>query len=89
MNNKLLTAMVLAMLASTAAAEEQTRFYGPDGKSIGTAAPYGNNSIRFYDSSGRSVGTATTSGDTTKFYDVRGNRTGTATMPLRGGGARR
>jgi YD repeat-containing protein len=76
---------VLAMSVIGARAEEQTRFYGPDGRSIGTAAPYGNGSVRFYDAGGRTLGTATTNGSTTKFYDARGNRTGTATMPSHGG----
>jgi YD repeat-containing protein len=77
--------VVLAMSVIGARAEEQTRFYGPDGRSIGTAAPYGNGSVRFYDAGGRTLGTATTNGGTTKFYDARGNRTGTATMPSHGG----
>jgi YD repeat-containing protein len=77
--------VVLAVSIIGARAEEQTRFYGPDGRSIGTAAPYGNGSIRFYDAGGRTLGTATTNGSTTKFYDARGNRTGTATMPSHGG----
>jgi hypothetical protein len=49
--------IVLAMSVIGARAEEQTRFYGPDGRSIGTAAPYGNGSIRFYDARGRTLGT--------------------------------
>jgi YD repeat-containing protein len=77
--------VVLAVSVIGARAQEQTRFYGPDGRTIGTAAPYGNGSVRFYDAGGRTLGTATTSGSTTKFYDARGNRTGTATMPSHGG----
>jgi hypothetical protein len=40
--------------------EEQTRFYGPDGKSLGTATPQGDGTIKYRDSQGRSVGSATT-----------------------------
>jgi YD repeat-containing protein len=76
--------VVLAVSVIGARAEEQTRLYGPDGRSIGTAVPYGNGSIRFYDARGRTLGIATTNGSTTKFYDARGNRTGTATMPSHG-----
>jgi hypothetical protein len=38
---------------------EQTRFYSPDGKSLGTAAPQGEGSTRYYDAQGRSLGTST------------------------------
>ena len=65
-------AAALALLALPAQAGEQTRFYGSDGRSAGTAVPYGAGSTRFYDSTGRSVGTSTTTGGTTTFYDSRG-----------------
>jgi YD repeat-containing protein len=61
----------LALLALPAQAQ-QTRLYGPDGRSLGTAATAGS-STRYYDSAGRSAGTSTTIGDTTTFYDARGN----------------
>jgi YD repeat-containing protein len=80
--------VVLAVSVIGARAQEQIRFYGPDGRSIGTAVPYGNGSVRFYDAGGRTLGTATTSGGTTQFYDARGNRTGTATVPSHGGARR-
>jgi hypothetical protein len=59
-----------------ARSEQQTRFYGPDGKSIGTAVPLGNGTVRYYDSRGNSLGTSTTTGNTTRFYDVGGKPTG-------------
>jgi hypothetical protein len=34
-------------------AQEQTRIYGPDGRSLGTAAPYGSGSVRYRDPRGR------------------------------------
>jgi hypothetical protein len=42
--------LLLAFCVVQARSEAQTRFYGPDGKSIGTAVPYGNGSVRYYDS---------------------------------------
>jgi YD repeat-containing protein len=69
--------VVLAMSVIGARAEEQTRFYGPDGRSIGTAVTYGNGSTRYYDARGRSLGTSTTSGGTTRFYDAGGRSLGT------------
>ena len=79
---RIATAASLALLALPAQAGEQTRFYGPDRRSVGTAVPYGNGSTRFYDSSGRSVGTSTTAGGTTTFYDSRGHVTGRSTEPM-------
>ena len=72
-------ALSLALLALPAQAGEQTRFYGSDGRSAGTAMPYGTGSTRFYDSTGRSVGTSTTTGGTTTFYDSRGHIVGRST----------
>ena len=72
-------ALSLALLALPAQAGEQTRFYGLDGRSAGTAVPYGTGSTRFYDSTGRSVGTSTTTGGTTTFYDSRGHVIGRST----------
>jgi hypothetical protein len=36
----------LALVGSEALAQEQTRVYGPEGRSLGTAAPYGTGSVR-------------------------------------------
>jgi hypothetical protein len=69
-------AFMLAAAVSTAHAGEQTRFYGPDGKSIGTAAPQGDGSVRYYDARGNSLGTSSTIGNTTRFYGPDGKRTG-------------
>jgi YD repeat-containing protein len=77
----MLTAIVLA-LSVTAASAQQTRFYAPDGKSIGTAVPYGNGSVRYYDSRGNSLGTSTTTGNTTRFYDAGGRSTGSTSGPV-------
>ncbi|MBR0883887.1 YD repeat-containing protein [Bradyrhizobium barranii subsp. barranii] len=73
----------LVVLALPAQAGEQTRLYGPDGRSVGTAAPDSAGSTRYYDASGRSLGTSTTTGGTTTFYDARGNITGKATAPAK------
>jgi hypothetical protein len=45
----------LALVGSHALAQEQTRIYGPDGRSLGTAAPYGTGSVRYRDSRGRTT----------------------------------
>ena len=64
----------LVMLALPAHAGEQVRFYAPDGRSIGTAAPLAGGSTRYFDSAGRSTGTSsTTAGGFTTFYDSRGH----------------
>jgi YD repeat-containing protein len=62
----------LVLLALPAQAQ-QTRLYGPDGRSLGTVVPTSPGSNRFYDQTGRSAGTSTTTGDTTTYYDARGN----------------
>ena len=70
---ELLIGLIIILLAAHAAhAGEQVRLYGPDGKSIGTAVPYGTNSTRFYDARGKSMGTSTTVGGATTFYDAQG-----------------
>jgi hypothetical protein len=71
-----LAALALLMLALPAQAEEQTRFFAPNGRSAGTVAPYGTGSTRFYDPGGKSIGTSTTVGGTATFYDSRGNVVG-------------
>ena len=62
--------LALVMLALPPHAGEQVRFYAPDGRSIGTAAPLAGGSTRYFDSAGRSTGTSsTTAGGFTTFYD--------------------
>ena len=48
--------LLLALCVTLARSEEQTRFYGPDGKSIGTAVPQGNGSVRYYDARDKTLG---------------------------------
>jgi YD repeat-containing protein len=72
---------LFALMAVAAKAGEQTRFYGPDGRSLGTAAPQGQGTVRYYDAQGRSLGTSTTTGNTTTFYGPRGNVTGRTVGP--------
>src|SRR5262249_37643973 len=67
----------LALVGSQALAQEQTRIYGPDGRSLGTAAPYGTGSVRYRDSRGRTTFTTTTMNGVTRFYDSGGHLTGT------------
>jgi hypothetical protein len=66
MSTKLLIAVVLIAAASPALAGSATqrdapttRFYTPDGRSVGSATTYGNQT-RFYGPDGRSLGTVTT-----------------------------
>jgi hypothetical protein len=66
------------LVINKARAGEQTRYYGPDGRSIGTATTSGNTTT-FYGPDGRRTGSATTSGNTTTFYGADGRRTGSAT----------
>jgi hypothetical protein len=77
--------MTVVLAMSGARAEEQIRLYAPDGKSIGTAVPYGNGSVRYYDSRGNSLGTSTTTGNTTRFYDAGGRSTGSTVGPAGSG----
>ena len=51
MNRAIIAALMLG-LASTAATAQQTRFYGPDGRSVGTATTSGNTTT-FYGPDGR------------------------------------
>jgi hypothetical protein len=89
--------VAFAFAVSQVRAEPQTRFYAPDGRSIGTAAPQSDGSVRYYDSRGNSAGTSTTmpggsAGPTTTFYGPGGNVTGRAVGPAGNGpfsGARR
>src|SRR5215467_14660087 len=47
----------LALVGSQALAQEQTRIYGPAGRSLGTAALYGTGSVRYRDSGGHLTAT--------------------------------
>ena len=67
----------VALVGSQALAQEQTRIYGPNGRSLGTAAPYGTGSVRYRDSRGRTTFTTTTMNGVTRFYDSGGHLTGT------------
>ena len=77
----LLSTLVVTLVSlsiNQARAGEQTRFYGPDGRSTGTATTSGNTTT-FYGADGRRTGSATTSGNTKTFYGADGRRTGSAT----------
>jgi YD repeat-containing protein len=74
----ILAMALLGFAANKARAGEQQRFYGPDGRSIGTATASGNTTT-FYGADGRRTGSATTTGNTTTFYGADGRRTGSAT----------
>src|SRR5262249_32024266 len=65
---KIILAFALVLAATAAGAEQQTRLYRPDGRSVGTAVPLLNGSVRYFDARGNSLGTSTTTGNTTKFY---------------------
>jgi YD repeat-containing protein len=81
---KTVIATTLLLFATAAFAEpQQTRIYGPDGRSIGTAAPQGEGTIRYYDARGRSTGTSTTIGNTTRYYDASGQSIGSSAPPAR------
>jgi hypothetical protein len=75
---KIIFAALALGLSVTAASAQQTRFYGANGSSLGTAVRYGSGSVRYYDSRGNSLGTSTTTGRSTTFYGPRGNVTGHA-----------
>ena len=78
----LLSTLVITLVSlsiNQARTGEQTRFYGPDGRSTGTATTSGNTTT-FYGADGRRTGSATTSGNTKMFYGADGRRTGSATV---------
>jgi hypothetical protein len=79
--SKLALALLLT-LALPAQAEEQTRFFAPNGQSDGTATRDSSGSIRFRDAQGRSIGTSTTVSGTTTFYDARGRVVGRKRNPI-------
>jgi hypothetical protein len=68
---------VLAVVSSQALAQEQTRIYGPYGRSLGTAGPYGSGSVRYRDPRGRTNFTTTTMNGVTRIYDSGGHLTAT------------
>jgi hypothetical protein len=74
----ILAMTLIGFAINKAPAGEQTRFYGPDGRSMGTATTSGNTTI-FYGADGRRTRSATTSGNTTTFYGADGRRPGSAT----------
>jgi YD repeat-containing protein len=76
-----LIALIIGLAVDQARAEPQTRFYDSQGRSVGTATPYGNGSVRYYDARGKTLGTSTTTGNTTRFYDASGRSIGSATSP--------
>jgi hypothetical protein len=67
----------LAVVSSQALAQEQTRVYGPDGRSLGTATPYGTGSVRYRDARGRTNFTTATMNGVTRIYDSSGHLTAT------------
>jgi hypothetical protein len=75
----ILVMTLIGLAINKAPAGEQTRFYGPDGWTVGTATTSGNTTT-FYGADGRRTGSATTSGNTTTFYGVDGRRTSSATV---------
>jgi YD repeat-containing protein len=76
-----LIAVIISLAIDQARAQPQTRFYDSQGRSVGTAAPYGNGSARYYDARGKTLGTSTTTGTSTRFYDANGKSIGSATSP--------
>jgi len=77
--NRAIIATLMLGLASTAAPAQQTRFYAPDGRPVGTARTSGNTTT-FYGADGRRTGSATTTSNTTTFYGADGRRTSSATV---------
>ena len=76
----ILAMSLIGLTINRVRAGEQTRFYGPDGRNVGTATTSGSTTT-FYGADGRRTGSATTSGNTTTFYGADGRRTGSATVP--------
>ncbi len=76
-----LIAVIVGLAIDQARAQPQTRLYDSQGRSVGTATPYGNGSVRYYDARAKTSGTSTTTGHTTKFYEASGRSIGSATSP--------
>jgi len=82
MTRALITATVLAVLATTAAAEQRS-FYDRNGSFAGSSVERGN-STSVYDRSGRFDGSITrNSNGTRSFYDAHGRFTGSSSGPRR------
>src|SRR5262249_60336048 len=77
MKTVLLTAAAVIGFASAASAQSTVRFYGANGKSLGSATTYGN-TTNFYSASGSRTMSATRYGNTTNFYNSGGRRIGSA-----------
>jgi YD repeat-containing protein len=72
--------VLLAALATPAAAQNQTTFRDASGRTTGTVTTDSNGTTTFRDGSGRTTGTATTnSNGTVTFRNEKGQTTGTAT----------
>jgi YD repeat-containing protein len=69
-------ALIIALFASGAAAQQQRTFYDAGGKVVGRAATDSQGATTFYDAAGRVVGRTATSGSTTNVYDARGRHIG-------------
>ena len=76
----IIIAAALALSTSIAIADEQTRIYDANGRSIGTATTNGSVTT-FRNDRGQNTGTATTNGNTTTFRDERGSITGKTIGP--------
>ena len=63
---------ILLLLTVTAQAGEQTRFYGPNGRSLGTAVTDSGGSRVFRDDRGRTIGTSSTTSGGITYYDRAG-----------------
>jgi YD repeat-containing protein len=57
----ILVMTLIGLAINKAPAGEQTRFYGPDGRTVGTATTSGNTTT-FYGADGRRTGSATATG---------------------------
>jgi hypothetical protein len=82
---KMIGAIAVALiLAAQMRAEAQTKVYGPDGRSVGTALPSRDGSVRYYDAQGRNLVTPPQNSDgTTKFYNAGERPTGNVQQPTR------
>jgi YD repeat-containing protein len=79
MTKIMLTLLTLAALASNATAQ-QTRIYGPDGRSVGTATTDSSGTVTNRDARGNVVSRESTSSDgVTTHYDARGRVIGRST----------
>ena len=75
-------AIVLALIAPTAALAEQRTLYDASGKVTGRAATDSQGSTTFYDATGRVTGrTSTDSQGTTTIYDQAGRDVGRFNTP--------